>query len=140
MINVTFHIMLALGIIGLTAVMLIHRLLISRQMSEKLYKNFGFALLGVGALASCAGVVETYVENNYMIDRIRAGDLDLEKLNKMANDLITNLNSMTLYLIAAIAFYALALLVVKSIAKDIEKDANKPKYRWNKVDKESTID
>lgn len=138
MINVTLHIMLALGIMITTAGMVIHRLLISGQLSDKLYKNFGFAILGSGAFVSCAGVLETYIENNWMIERIRARDLSFEKLNDMANDFITNLNAMTLYLIAAIVFYILALLVVKSIIKDIEKDASKPKYRWSKLDKDST--
>ena len=133
MITVTFNIMLALGLMGLTYVTTVHKLLISRQMSDKLYKNFGFAILGFGVYVNCTAVIITSIEANWLIDNIRAGELEIQKLSDMANNLITNLNRLTGYLIAATAFYVLTLLLVKSILKDIEIETNKPKYRWGSI-------
>jgi hypothetical protein len=68
---------------------------------------------------------------------LRAQDLPLEQVNGMYSELINSLNQMTAGLIVGIFFYLLTLLLVKSILKDIEKDFDKPKYRWGKLDEES---
>jgi hypothetical protein len=86
---------------------------------------------------NCAGVIQTAIENNWMIQNIRAGKLSFEKFIEMTNDLLTNMNLMNIYFVAGIVFYVLTLLLIKSISKDIEKDTNKPKYRWTKLDKQS---
>jgi hypothetical protein len=139
-ITVIFNIILALGIMILTYVTAVHKLLISRQMSDKFYKNFAFAILAFGVYVNCTAVILTATNINWMIDNIRARELSFERLNDMANNLITNINRVTGYHITAIAFYLLTLLLIKSILKDIEKETNKPKYRWGKLNEKSTID
>lgn len=138
MITVDFQIILAMGIMVLAYVIVIHRLLISRQMSDKLYKNFGLGILVTAVYVSCTSAMFMGFDCIAKISLLQDGNMTLEQANEMYGKLINSLNEMTTGLIVGIGFYMLTLLLVKSILKDIEKDFDKPKYRWGKLDKEST--
>jgi hypothetical protein len=138
MITVDFQIILAIGIMILAYATVIHRLLISRQMSDKLYKNFGLGILVTAVYVSCTSAMFKGFACIAKLSLLQVGDLSLEQANEMYGKLIISLNEMTTGLIVGIGFYMLTLLLVKSILKDIKKDFDKPKYRWGKLDKEIT--
>lgn len=138
MITFDFNIIIAIGIMILTYVTVIHKLLISRQMSDKLYKNFGLAILAFCVYVSCTLAMVKGLECIGKLGVLEAQKMSLEQANEMYIKLINSLNQMTTGLIAGIVFYVLTLLLVKSILKDIEKDFDKPKYRWGKLVKDST--
>jgi NhaP-type Na+/H+ or K+/H+ antiporter len=138
MITVDFQIILAIGIMILAYVTVIHRLLISRQMSDKLYKNFGLGILVTAVYVSCTSGMFMGFDCIAKLGLLQDGKMTLEQANEMYGKLIKSLNEMTTGLIVGIVFYMLTLLLVKSILRDIEKDFDKPKYRWGKLDKEMT--
>lgn len=133
MITITFHVIMALGIMGLTYVTVIHKLLISKQMSDKYYKNFALGILAFAVYVNCGGVFYAGIDCSWMLNNLRAGEMELQKLLDLANNLIVNMEYMTGYLFACIACYVLTLLLLKSIQKDIQKDFDKPKYRWGSI-------
>jgi hypothetical protein len=130
MLTVTFSILLAMGIMVIAYTTVIHRLLISKQMSDKYYKNFGLGILVFVVYITCAEVLFIGLDCNWMMLTIKANELKPEELVDLANKLVVNLNYMTGFLMAAIVTYLLMLLLVKSILKDIDVEFNKPKYRW----------
>jgi hypothetical protein len=130
MITVVLNILIAVAVIILTYSTVIHKLLISRQMSDKYYKNFGLGILGFAVYINCTIVIISSMDCNWMISTLKSGDIPLEEVSDMANNLINSLNQMSAGVIASIVFYALTLLLLKSIEKDIQKDFAKPKYRW----------
>lgn len=133
MITVVFQTLLAIAAVILVYITVIHRMLISRQMSDKLYKNFGLALLSIAVCVSCVAAADIglmYINTSIMI---RTESLPLEEINKQLHILMDYMNQQTGLVIACIVFYVLLLLLVKSINKDIEKDFKKDKYRWSSV-------
>lgn len=131
MITVVFQTFLAVAVAILTSITVIHRLLISRQMSDKLYKNIGLALLcvAVGINSIAAIVMGTVYYKTLII--IKSGTRGIEETYRQLNNLIGYMNQQTECVIACIVFYGLLLLLVKSILKDIEIDFKKDKYRWS---------
>jgi hypothetical protein len=138
MIAIDFNIIIAIGIMVLAYVTVIHRLLISRQMSDKLYKNLGLGILITAVCVSCISAMFMGFDCIAKLGLLKVGKMTIEQANEMYSNLIINLNQMAGFLIGGIAFYVLTLLLVKSINRDIQKDFNKPKYRWGKLETEST--
>ncbi|MDF2520132.1 MAG: hypothetical protein K0R84_760 [Clostridia bacterium] len=138
MITVAFQIFLLIGIVALTYVTVIHKLLISRQFSDKYYKNFGLAILGFAVSASAIVSFWSGLESRTLLLVIKSEEQTLEEAGKLFNNLLMTQNRQSLYLIACIVLYGLMLLLLKSIYKDIKKDFDKPKYRWNKIGEKST--
>lgn len=137
MLSIYFQIFIIIGIVILTYTTVIHRLLISRQMSDKLYKNLCLAVLGFGVYVSSVASFIMGLECNTMMSMLKSGNLSLEEANKMFYTFISYQNQQTACMLAAIAFYALTLLLIKSIFRDIQIDFNKPKYRWSKPEQKS---
>lgn len=133
MITITFNVIVAIGIMILTYITVVHKLFISKQMSDKYYKNFGLGILTFVVYVHCAVVLFAGIDCSWIINNLKAGVLNTEELVDLANKLVVNLDYMTGYLIACIAFYMLTLLLLKSIQKDIQKDFDKPKYRWGSI-------
>jgi hypothetical protein len=107
-------------------------------MSDKLYKNLGLGFLITAVYVNCTAAMFMGFDCIAKVSLLKAGKMTMEQANEMYSNLIINLNQMAVYLIVGIAFYVVTLLLIKSINRDIQKDFNKPKYRWGKLDTEST--
>ncbi len=138
MLSISFQLFIIIGIVILTYTTVIHRLLISRKFSDKYYKNLGLAALGVGVGVTSISSFIMGLECNTIISMLKAKDLPLEEANELFYTFINYQNQQTVCMFAAIGFYALTLLLIKSIYKDIEIDFNKPKYRWSNIEQKST--
>jgi len=138
MLSISFQLFIIIGIVILTYTTVIHRLLISRKFSDKYYKNLGLAALGVGVGVTSISSFIMGLECNTIISMLKVKDLPLEEANELFYTFINYQNQQTVCMLAAIGFYALTLLLIKSIYKDIEIDFNKPKYRWSNIEQKST--
>ncbi|MGB7606752.1 MAG: hypothetical protein WBL93_14875, partial [Lutisporaceae bacterium] len=136
--SISIQLFVIIGIVIFTYTTVIHKLLISRQLSDKLYKNLCLAALGVGVYVSSTASFIMGLDCNTMMSMLKTSNLSLEEANKMFYTFINYQNQQTAYMLAAITFYALTLLLIKSIFRDIQIDFNKPKYRWNKSEQKST--
>lgn len=81
MLSIYFQIFIIIGIVVLTYTTVIHRLLISRQMSDRLYKNLCLAVFGFGVYVSSVASFIMGLECNTMMSILKAGNLSLEEAN-----------------------------------------------------------
>lgn len=131
--TIMFQIVVAIVIIILTYTSIIHKLLIARLISDKLYKNFGLALLGFAVYVNITASMLMGMESSTTLSIVNSGKRPMAEVNDLFYSLTHTLNLQTGYLLAAIVFYLLTILLYRSILKDIEIDTNKPKYRWGSI-------
>lgn len=125
-----FFIIVALVLMLLSFKSVIYTLLISKAMSEKLYKNFGLALLCFGATVFGSSVLIWGMDCTWYLETLKQKTVLACAMEAHIENLLRNLDYMTIGTVMTVAFYVSIRLLIKNIEKDVKLQKEQSIARW----------
>ena len=113
------------------SVTIVKRLLISREVCEKLYMNILMVFFYFINFICYMYTMSLGFASIGMLENIKKnGDVPLIIIENMQY-LLRSINLMSIYLVIGFVFYVATILLIRRMKKEHEEELNKPKELWD---------